>query len=51
MLATGRRLYNTRSWHAAGYWRIGYYVEGDIVAYYVASGSHAATEFDILVSV
>ena len=51
MLATGRRLYSALSWHAAGYWRIGYYAEGDIAAYYAASSSHTATEFDILISV
>ena len=52
MLASGRRLYSTLSWHAsAGYWCIGSYAEGDTAAYYAYSGSNAVTRFDILVSV
>ena len=52
MLATGRRLYSTLSWHAsAGYWCIGSYAEGDTTAYYAYLGSNAVTKFDILVSV
>ena len=51
MLANGCCLYSTLHWHAAGYWRIGYYVEGGIAAYYATGGSNSATEFDILVSV
>ena len=52
MLATGRRLYSTLSWHAsAGYWCIGSYAEGDTAVYYAYHGSNAVTKFDILVSV
>ena len=52
MLANGRRLYSSLSWHASpGYWRVGSYAEGDTVAYYAHGGSNAVNAFDILVSV
>ena len=51
MLANGRRLYSSLSWHTPCCWRIGSYTEGDTVAYYVHSGSKAVTDFDILVEV
>ena len=52
MLANGRRLYSSLSWHASpGYWRVGSYAEGDTVAYYAHGGSNAVNAFDFLVSV
>ena len=52
MLADGRRLYSSLSWHTpCSCWRIGSYAEGDTAAYYAHSGSNAVTDFDILVEV
>ena len=52
MLANGRRLYSSRSWHPPGNtWVAGAYAEDDTAAYYPYSGSNAATSFDILVFV
>ena len=52
MLANGRRLYSSRSWHAPGNtWVAGVYAEDDTAAYYPYSTSNPATSFDILVHV
>ena len=52
MLANGRRLYCSLSWHTSpGKWAIGVYAEGDTAAYYAHGGSNAVTQFDILVTV
>ena len=51
MLADGRRLYSSLSWHTSCCWRIGSYAEGDTAAYYMHGGSKAVTDFDILVEV
>ena len=52
MLANGRRLYSSLSWHAPiSKWISGVYAEKDDAAYYAYAGSIAVRSFDILVSV
>ena len=52
MLANGRRLYSTLSWHApVGKWIAGVYAEQDGTAYYPFTDSNTVTQFDILVFV
>ena len=50
MLANGRRLYSSQSWHVS-VWVAGVYAEEDTAAYYASGGSNAVTQFNILVSV